>query len=346
MRAKSVGWLFAVGIGSLLLSAVGAQADVGGDRPGSILIFPKVVRDGTRDTVIQITNTGNLLDTVHCYYLNGAPGRNGAPVCGEVDFDLVLTRQQPTHWTASTGRRVDSSDVFGGDGAGFDPGLIPPVPVGFTGALVCTEVDANGLQVGQNRLKGEAEVTRGGTSEVSKYNAVAVTTGAGSIIQDTTLSLNDVEYSRCPGALRMSFQPDGALDPVIESYGNGNGQSGVSTNLTLVPCNLDFQNGVRTTGTIGFVVRDEFETPFSGSFPYACWTSFTVGTLSQFRSALLTGGAIQTLFANAELTPTSGGPVVGVAETFHADAAGVTTSASVNLHEEGRGSDAIIRLAE
>jgi hypothetical protein len=328
------------------VTAATARADVGGDRPGSILIFPKVVRDGTRDTVIQIVNTGNLLDTVRCYYLNGTPGRNGAPQCSEVDFELVLTRQQPSHWAVSSGRQVTSNDAFGSDGAGFDIGLIPPVPVGFTGALVCIEVDANGLQIGQNRLKGEAELVRVGSSEVSKYNAVAVTTGAGSIIQDTTLSLNNVEYARCPASLRMSFQPDGALDPVIESYGNGGGQSGVATNLTLVPCNLDFLNGVRTTGTIAFQVWDEFETAFSGSFPRGCWSSFTVGTLSSFRSALLTGGAIQTLFAEAQLVPTAGGPVVGVAETFHADAAGVTSAASVNLHEEPLPViDAIIRLS-
>jgi hypothetical protein len=109
---------------------------------------------------------------------------------------------------------------------------------------------------------------------------------------------------------------------------------------------LDFLNGVRTTGTVSFLVWDEFEQAFSGSFPYQCWTSFTVGTNSSFRSGLLTGGAIQTLFAHAELTPTSGGPVVGVAETFRSNGgAGVPTSASVNLHEEGTGSNATIRLS-
>ena len=41
------------------------------ERPGSILIFPKIVTSGTRDTVIQITNTGNMPIDVRCFYLNG-----------------------------------------------------------------------------------------------------------------------------------------------------------------------------------------------------------------------------------------------------------------------------------
>ena len=41
-------------------------------------------------------------------------------------------------------------DPFGSDGAGYDPGLIPPVQVGFEGALICVEVDANGLPFLQN----------------------------------------------------------------------------------------------------------------------------------------------------------------------------------------------------
>ena len=36
-----------------------AQADVTVEEGVSILIFPKVIADGTRDTVIQITNISN-----------------------------------------------------------------------------------------------------------------------------------------------------------------------------------------------------------------------------------------------------------------------------------------------
>jgi hypothetical protein len=122
------------------------------------------------------------------------------------------------------------------------------------------------------------------------------------------------------------------LDPVIEAYGSGAGLSSVTSNLTLLPCNLDFQNGTRnTSGSVNFLVWDEFETPFSGSFPFACWTSFNIGSLTQFRSLLLPAGTIPTLYANAQLTPSA--PMVGVLESFHADSQGVVAGAAVNLHE-------------
>jgi hypothetical protein len=35
--------------------------DISTERSGSIIVFPKVVWDGTRDTIIQIANTGNNL---------------------------------------------------------------------------------------------------------------------------------------------------------------------------------------------------------------------------------------------------------------------------------------------
>ena len=329
-------WLVAVGMGCLLAAAA-ARADVGTDRPGSILIFPKVVRDGTRNTLIQLTNTGNLVNNVACFYLNGAPGRNGAPLCSEVDFFLTLTRQQPTHWDASAGRPVNPSDPFGSSGSGFDPGLVPPVPVGFTGALVCVEVDPNGQPFQQNKLKGEAIISGPGGGNLSEYNAVAITSASPGANMDNILSLNAMEYARCPSALRMSFIPDGAQDPVIETYGNGGGLSSVVTNLTVVPCNLDFQNGVRTSGTLTVIRWDEFEDHLSGSQPFGCWASFNIGTLSIMRSALLTGGTVQTQFAEAQLTA-SGSPVVGVAESFHADAIGTVGTSAVNVHEEGGGS--------
>jgi len=340
-------WLVAIGMGCLLVAAA-ARADVGTDRPGSILIFAKVVRDGTRDTTIQLSNTGNMVNSVECFYLNGAPGRGGAPLCSSVDFFLDLTRQQPTHWVAGTGRSVTSNDPFGSGGAGFDPGLIPPVPVGFTGALVCVEVDQNGAPMPQNKLKGEALITNSATGDISEYNAVAITTGATGPNTDATLSLNAAEYARCPSSLRMSFIPDGATDPVIEAFGNGGGGSSVVTNLTIVPCNLDFQNGVRTSGALTVFAWDEFEVRFSGSQPFGCWASFNIGSITSgaMRSALLAGGAIQTQFAEAQLIPTT--PVVGIAEAFHADSLGNVGAAAVNVHEEGGGGvsgpNAIIRL--
>ena len=81
----------------------GAQAQVTTERSSSILVFPKVIADGTRDTVIQITNTSNSMVHAHCFYVNGAltfpelpPGAINPPLWIETDFDIWLTKQQPT----------------------------------------------------------------------------------------------------------------------------------------------------------------------------------------------------------------------------------------------------------
>ena len=44
----------------VVLVVGGAQAQVTTERSASILVFPRVISDGTRDTIIQITNTVEL----------------------------------------------------------------------------------------------------------------------------------------------------------------------------------------------------------------------------------------------------------------------------------------------
>lgn len=117
-------WLTSLGVllGALALSVGQARADVVTDQPGSVVIFPKVISDGTRDTLIQLANTSNMQAYAHCFYLT-ATGRCSvtdtqactidtdcplpevcARQCTVTDFDLTLTAQQPTMWRASTGR--------------------------------------------------------------------------------------------------------------------------------------------------------------------------------------------------------------------------------------------------
>jgi len=164
----------------------GAQAQVTTERSASILVFPKVIADGTRDTVIQITNTSNSMVHAHCFYVNGAltfpelpPGVINPPLWIETDFDIWLTKQQPTHWVVSEGRLVNAADppcsnvplttamgsgipsggFFGCNDAGLDPGRVPPVVDTFTGELKCIEVDPSGAPLSGNHLKGEATTT-------------------------------------------------------------------------------------------------------------------------------------------------------------------------------------------
>src|SRR5258706_14271580 len=112
-------WL--AGLGALLamltLSVGTATADTSADRGGSIIVFPKVISDGTRDTLIQISNLNNSVVFAHCMYLDASPEIPGLPVgpgnprrCQERDFAITLTRQQPTVWRVSTGRLLDNFD--------------------------------------------------------------------------------------------------------------------------------------------------------------------------------------------------------------------------------------------
>lgn len=173
MTGNRVLWVLgaaAVGISAL---AQVASADIDqvttedAQHAGSIIILPKVVWDGTRDTIIQIANTGNLLAFAHCFYVNGAAGQ-----CNETDFDLVLTKQQPTQWAVSAGRGVNPNDGFEAPGSGFDPGLVPPMPIGFLGELKCVQVNEDGSPLRANQLKGEA-ILRRSDGDVSEYNAIA-----------------------------------------------------------------------------------------------------------------------------------------------------------------------------
>ena len=156
------------------LAAGAARADTTTDRSASILVFPKVIADGTRDTIIQISNTSNSVVHAHCFYVNARAGRPlsppdpvfNPPLWQELDFDIWLTQQQPTHWVVSEGRLIDPSDPACDqnnadcNGSGIDPGRVPPVVQPFTGELKCIEVDASGAPLSGNHLKGEATQVR------------------------------------------------------------------------------------------------------------------------------------------------------------------------------------------
>lgn len=328
---------------ALALSAGAARADFSTERPGSILIFPKVVNTPleARNTVIQITNTSNLTRYAHCFYVNGAaenpfqrpdPALN-PPLCSITDFELTLTKQQPTHWLVSQGRRVDPSDSCFGDpnarcnGAGIDPGAVPPVPPAFTGALVCVEVDESGNPIASNALKGEATIGDTALGDVTKYNAVAIS--GIDPDDDLDLELNNTEYNACPGGLVLNFQAEGGSDPVIDELGSGASQ--VNTALALVPCSADFDNLIAGKVTVQFDVRNEFEETSSASTTVTCWQS-----LSLDDSAAFSISNLGTMYGTAKITPADGGGVVGVASTRRIDTTtGASGTADVNLHVEG-----------
>jgi hypothetical protein len=193
-------WLYGLGVLLAVLVAYPGQvrADVTSDTPGSIVIYPKVIADGTRDTLIQLTNTSNMGTSAHCWYFDASPCGNPDPnisshCCQPNNFFVDLTPQQPIFWRASTGRftsetRCNSGvdnykvcasaiDCSPGVACQSTPGIflgnVPP-RINFQGELKCIQVDSVGVPVAGNSLKGEALLETLADGQVSEYNAIAV----------------------------------------------------------------------------------------------------------------------------------------------------------------------------
>lgn len=400
-------WVLGIAVVGLLPLAGIASAsvnDVSTERGGSIIVFPKVVWDGTRDTIIQIGNMSNSMVHAHCFYVNAAPvnpslppSSTNPPQWNETDFDIWLTRQQPTHWVASLGRRWGSFSGLDGN-AGLSPGLVPPVPLGFIGELKCIQVDESGTPLRANALKGEATL-RNLAGDVSEYNAVAFqgnpdmtasdprsTDPSSDLVLDlTTATASDTGnntgmYSACPDTLLLNHFAELSPDMVIDQIGicapvcvagphTGGpcmpstastdcgigglcGGCPVSTELTLVPCQEDFENQQGAAVTVQFLIINEFEQAFSTSTTVSCYMNLPLGLIGTAGNNSFTYSVLGTLSAYSRITPATGhGGVIGVAEEFRGATSnpplvgavsgfGPKTAAAFNLEIEGNRFDA------
>lgn len=347
-----------VGLG---MFAKPAMSGVTTEQSASILVFPKVIADGTRDTIIQITNTSNVMRHAHCFYVN-------APSCTEIDFDIWLTKQQPTHWVVSRGRQTYPLDLdcrghacdpatSGGPratsdiapaiavadccDAGFDPGRVPPVAPDFTGELKCVEVDSGGGPISGNSLKGEATLEDVASGDVSKYNAIGIkgnnnNNGDGTLCLGGSAAPGDpdacplgAEYDACPFSWYLDHAAVGASDSVADHNGVA---SLVNTNLTLVPCTENFETQVPTSVTVQFRVTNEFEQTLTASTTVTCWASWDLGAKNGngvsdiFNASTLGGNLAQTRIRSAALTPR--GVLAVIEETHLADIPSGTASFS------------------
>ena len=260
---KGSPWLTSLGVvmAVLVLTGARAEADTTSDRSGSIVIFPKVIADSSRDTLISLTNTSNMQRFAHCEYTLGVgvcslppgglctsnldcsdePGDFCDIVWATRNFDLILTVQQPTIWRVSTGRVFDPSLPANGqcieDGRkcpgfffttvpnGGDPsGNLPPPPGGgiFQGELRCVQVEVDGSASAANSLKGEAIIESLGTNQISIYNSVNIQAPSGGGSADSIFELNDAEYYACPRQLTVNHYVPGATDLIANAFDPGN----------------------------------------------------------------------------------------------------------------------------
>lgn len=361
LRASAITHALVVSL--VALSAVGARAESTTERSASILIFPKIVYDGSRDTIIQISNTSNSMVHAHCFYVDATPICLGSGDClagtctgpcqpqwQEVDFSIWLTKQQPTHWSVSVGRVTNPADPqcdFGDpqhgippnydcDGAGLDPGRIPPVSsFPFQGELRCIEVDQSGAPISGNHLKGEATIVQS-DGDSAKYNAIGLLGEPFTNNGDNILCLgggvsdecpSGAEYEGCGQRVLLPHFSEGADDLIFGPT------STVDTEVTLVPCRVDYENQEPLPITIQFLAFNEFEDRLSTSTTVQCWRSFF---LSEIGGGTFTVQFLATRFALNTMRSSTGSNsgFVGVVEEYH-HLGDETTRAAFNLHEEG-----------
>jgi len=295
-------WL--TGLGTVL-SLVGmwwgsAQGGVAStNQTASLVAFPKVIADGTRDTLIQLVNASSTDNyQVHCAYTN-ASGRcgtlAGTQVCTtnedcptgqtcvdirwqENDWDLTLTHQQPTIWRASTGRNPNTGqDTVPGQctqsmntvrqdcpGAfGLLNSNASPAGGDVRGELRCWEVEASLQPIGFNALEGVAILETIGTGQISEYNGI----GFRAINVDNTdpvLHLDNAEYDVCPASLQLTVYPVGADDTIARGFAGAScptaGSCPVDTEITIIPCSTDYTPASDPSSSIvQFSGTNEFE---------------------------------------------------------------------------------------
>ena len=306
-------------LGFTLLVAAGADAEVSTDQPGAILIFPKIASDQTQDTIIQVSNAAAPQVFARCFYINGAKDETGQPLWSVTDFQIALTLEQPAVWVASEGLPTQPTDRP----KALYPGPIPPVGGGFVGELRCIVVDESETPTSRNVLTGEATIIDRTTHGTRKYQGITVP-GLPGNNGDTTLLLNDVEYSSCPRVLLLNHFFDGAPDPVL--------QTPIESTLTFVPCSMDLEHSVPGTATLQFSVVNEFELRSSASLPVTCFADVKLSDINHtiFDSAVQGTTVGQTrIRAVVDADSTHGHGILAIAEEFRDNR---QTGAALNLH--------------
>jgi len=293
-------------LGSALLAANAAQADVSTTNPAAILVFPKIVVDSSDnlDTVIQITNTSSSQASVRCFYVNanGHCSHDPQEICNpegpseedsgleanncsagggfcipgwiETDFRFTLTPHQPVGWVASDGLADFPLASRASPGGEFNfQSSVPPVSENpFRGELKCIVVGDDELPIDRNWLKGEATILEAEEDDIdiATYNAYGIQAIEGANNRDNTLVLGE-EYNACPNIVEILHYFDDADEPA-------NGDE-VETELTFVPCSQDFNLQIPKRITVQFLVFNEFEQRFSTSRPIDCLTAVPLSDL-------------------------------------------------------------------
>jgi len=308
-RVASVTTLGILALGLWVIAPSVARALEVSDKGAAVLYWPKIVVNSTAgiDTLIRLSNTttgsSGPMKQAHCYYIN-------SDGCTAIDFDIILTRDQPLAWHAGTGL---------GD-------VNHPIPMTATGTCAtlptraCTQ--ANASQVCPNGVCNTKQSNAGtrippvpsdpfyGTLECIEFT---LATGSSPAVPDQTGTTNtligeatietvgedgdpvaptvDLATYNAIGLEFLAEQPvpanqlmlDGLqyescpttliLDHLFDHPEPSSGGGGLAsfTDLTLVPCGNNFALNLPGSATAQFVVFNEFEQRFSTTKSVRCF---------------------------------------------------------------------------
>jgi hypothetical protein len=286
--ATFIGCSAALLIAFLPARRAAAQPDI--VRSASILLAPRIVTDDDRDTMIEIANVSFSMVSARCLYLDGSTGL-------EVSFDLMLARQNSARWTASEGLLCPDGSVE----CNFAPGLIPPLPVPFSGALVCIEVDASGATLSGNHFILSTTILDLFSGDAAAAGAIGLS-GTDNNNGDNVLGLGDsgAEYAGCPDEWILNHVTEGAEDPLA-----GTGSS-VSTTLTFVNCGQDFERATVTDVPLEFTITNEMEQTFMAETTVSSWAESSLETID----AIFRVENLGSTYAQTRIRATEGGVAI------------------------------------
>ncbi len=106
LNKKALGVAVAVALLSTSAFAVSPYGNT--NQKGSLLVFPLIDISDGKDTLIRITNDYSSDVDIKCYYQS--TDRGNYKVKYRADLSFNLTKFQPGHWWASTGRSSGYAD--------------------------------------------------------------------------------------------------------------------------------------------------------------------------------------------------------------------------------------------
>jgi hypothetical protein len=108
--------------------------------------------------------------------------------------------------------------------------------------------------------------------------------------------------------------------------------SEVDTELTLVPCGVDFERQLPPDDIVSVIAVNEFEQQFSTSFKFQCWYTAFLGDINAIFDVVVA----QTRFMETQLRPAtlSESGFTGVYEEYHR-LDDQQARAAFNIHEQG-----------